>query len=789
MTISNQDNRTSAVADNTIGQEIPYLFPTLVSGDLDVYKVLTSTGEPTALTEGADDGFTATYSSSGGTVTITGAIAVTFTIHIIRNLDRTQSLDLTQGGPWNAENAEAAWDKTTKLVIQNKDAIDRCIKGQVTDTASDFQLPTEENRASTFLTFDSNGKVTTTTEKTTGTATISPFGETLIDDADSDAAITTLNLDNTAAAAKGDAYIGVLRTETDAEAQTLHTYIQNQPIWVTDFGAVGDGSDDDTVAIQAALDAADGRIVSFPANMTFKVTSVITLPDDVQIEGNGSTIKIVAASLGRALQRTDTAKTEYTVVTQTAHDNDVVLSEAPADLSVGDTIILEADDLATRWPVSMSVVTNIVGSTVTIVPEPEMTLTTNVTMTKMAFNGNLSIRNLKFDCTEWGGTTEGGVIGIWDYENVDIHNVQFDAMVIGGTSPNAILVFYGRNVNVSDVRCDGANLGSTIINVWKSGNVSIRDCSLDGDFFGMATVNCDHVTVHGNTIVGRKRSGGDSVRGIKPIGCFDFSISDNHFQEMDSAIKIEDSGTGTITGNICRNCGQSINYSNKIGDATIHKRVTIIGNVVTGGNATADINAQSTGTADLVVVANNIIEDGADRAIVAGAVRVIIEGNIIRNWGQTDTDAYAIVTGTDAGYATIANNILHHDTTTSNGISCEQDSEFTLGVRNNLGNLDSIYQTDVQYFSTLPGSTEKTVELGNGLYLKFFRKALTTSMANYSFATAFPNGILGAFVGIDNSDNDITTNIIYDLSGSSKSLIRAGAENINTIGDFLILGF
>ena len=94
MTVSDTTNRTSAVADNSDGQEIPYTFPTTESGDLAVYKRLTSTGAETELTEGAEDGYTATYGSSGGTVTITSAIAATYEIHIVRTTPFTQTLDL-----------------------------------------------------------------------------------------------------------------------------------------------------------------------------------------------------------------------------------------------------------------------------------------------------------------------------------------------------------------------------------------------------------------------------------------------------------------------------------------------------------------------------------------------------------------------------------------------------------------------------------------------------------------------------------------------------------------------
>lgn len=57
--------------------------------------------------------------------------------------------------------------------------------------------------------------------------------------------------------------------------------------YVTDFGAVGDGQHDDTVAIQQAVSF--GGYVVFPAGK-YKITSAISVPNHTTIEGNMSTI-------------------------------------------------------------------------------------------------------------------------------------------------------------------------------------------------------------------------------------------------------------------------------------------------------------------------------------------------------------------------------------------------------------------------------------------------------------------------------------------------------------------
>lgn len=54
-----------------------------------------------------------------------------------------------------------------------------------------------------------------------------------------------------------------------------------------DYGAVGDGATDDTVALQAAITAAGTGTVELPA-LTFKITSALTLPTGCELRGTGA---------------------------------------------------------------------------------------------------------------------------------------------------------------------------------------------------------------------------------------------------------------------------------------------------------------------------------------------------------------------------------------------------------------------------------------------------------------------------------------------------------------------
>lgn len=65
-----------------------------------------------------------------------------------------------------------------------------------------------------------------------------------------------------------------------------------QYVSVKDFGAVGDGSTNDTGSIQAAIDAAAGRLIYFPAG-TYRVTSTLTYQPAAYVSSFGAGLKII----------------------------------------------------------------------------------------------------------------------------------------------------------------------------------------------------------------------------------------------------------------------------------------------------------------------------------------------------------------------------------------------------------------------------------------------------------------------------------------------------------------
>lgn len=510
MTISDQTNRTSVDGSNTVGQEIPYLFPTSASGDLTVTKRLTSTGLPTELTENADDGYTATYSETGGTVTITAAIAATYTIHVVRSTPYTQSLDLVAGGAFSPENVEDAFDKNTKLIIQNKDKIDRSLRFPATDpTTSLVEMPNSIDRAGYVLGFDSTtGAPEAVAALPASSATVTPYMETVLDDGTALIAMATL---------QGIPVINV-RNAT--------------------YGATGDGSTDDTTAIGLAITAAGSKILYFPEG-TYMVSG-LTIATAMEIWlADGATIKLIAGS-----------------------DTDIIAITTTGNVSIhGGTLDGNASNQTANTCVAICAtdISNITTKDVTIV---------DMAGRGIKITGTAEVSHINIDNCTISTTTHRSIY--YDVSggghDITVSRCTVNQSLEGGTVRGCIKIVGAVGTHITNVR-----VNDNYVNMSKVGGVyygivltSADESVMQGNFVtggaaGIGIAGVLTTSVIGNTIKSPTSYGievGSNTSDCVVSG----NIIDGDGQDTDIGILVTNVGAATdrnvITGNRILNCSQ-----------------------------------------------------------------------------------------------------------------------------------------------------------------------------------------------------------------------------------------
>lgn len=179
--------------------ETEYIFtqPCGSSDDILVYTHVVETGVEALLT--ITDDYTVAPTGgdylNGGTVTLGAAPGAAYDVVIVRKIAQSQE---TAAGAITPTSVVAVMDRLTRMVNDLADRVDRSIHLQESDAATfDMELPGLSERAETYPYFNSSGVLTYVSSVTTGDATVSGFGATLIDDASAAAAATTLELGTT----------------------------------------------------------------------------------------------------------------------------------------------------------------------------------------------------------------------------------------------------------------------------------------------------------------------------------------------------------------------------------------------------------------------------------------------------------------------------------------------------------------------------------------------------------------------------------------------------------------
>ena len=249
MTISTTTSRISYNGNGvTTVFSFPYRF--LANGDLVVLSV-SAAGVETTKTLTTDYTLTGAGDDAGGSVTMLVAPASGTRLIIYRDTDIVQETDYISGDPFPAETHEQALDRLTMIAQEIGSDADRSIKVPVGDSSSlSTTLPASANRLDKFLAFDSS----------TGEVEVSTITQTQVASAVAAAY---------AAGSTADA-VTFLQEGTGAVSRSVQAKLRDQEnISPADFGAVGDGTTDDTTAISNMVTAQASKLFKFgPVTLT-----------------------------------------------------------------------------------------------------------------------------------------------------------------------------------------------------------------------------------------------------------------------------------------------------------------------------------------------------------------------------------------------------------------------------------------------------------------------------------------------------------------------------------------
>ena len=236
---------------------VPFYF--LAAGDLRVI-LRSSAGVETVQTLTSQYTVTGAGVTSGGSVTMLTAPASGTTLTILRNVSPTQETDLLPNDRLPAESLETALDKATMLIQQLDEVADRALQYPASDAAVSPTLPAASARASKFLSFDASGNPVATigTDATTSTFLQAGAG-------------------------------AVTRSVNDKLRDAINA---------KDFGVVGDGVADDSVALQAAFAAAAGKSLLIPSGAYNVGGATLSLPAGTTVSAYGAVLTWTANTTG-----------------------------------------------------------------------------------------------------------------------------------------------------------------------------------------------------------------------------------------------------------------------------------------------------------------------------------------------------------------------------------------------------------------------------------------------------------------------------------------------------------
>ena len=136
-----------------------------------------------------------------------------------------------------------------------------------------------------------------------------------------------------------------LSARLDKEHQEVTTKLTRIEYNTSDFGVVGDGVNDDALALQEAINTSKNSKLTFEKNSVVKISSKmdINLDSNVEIDGNGSTL--ILDGDGRNVLRVESTPFKTDQISALERDQHVIQLTNVDGLEVGDGLVISTDEI------------------------------------------------------------------------------------------------------------------------------------------------------------------------------------------------------------------------------------------------------------------------------------------------------------------------------------------------------------------------------------------------------------------------------------------------------------
>ena len=438
-----------------------------------------------------------------------------------------------------------------------------------------------------------------------------------------------------------------LQIGTGAVARTAPAELRDR-FTLEQFGAVGDGTTDDSAAFLAAATTASGRQIEAASGKVYKMAAQLLVSGSLRLDLNGSTIKPVGNTACITSNEATATVTAAAVSSGYTLGSRTIVVASATGLAVGQVVRFNTTDAthdANTYPPSWNEITSIAGTTIELLYPFRITYLGTVTMNAFAasaFKDELRITNGKIDgsaSTYSAGTGQGIRAVGFKRVHLDVVFVNFDENVANWNplqiyrclDVEGYLRSYGlvsgtnhfdiqecRDVITPLVKCEGSGFGInfTRTDVVQWGIISLRgqgQAEVDGDILGNSTrgVKCTGVgRFHGGQIVGE---GHESL--FRASSCF----------------------TGHGGDIFAVNCGRTISgivvsVGNDTLAGTNMKGITF--GKIEGVNTAGSLFAVETAPPDPQIVVDTLISKRSGKYAARSLTLVTIANAIIEDWAM-----------------------------------------------------------------------------------------------------------------------------------------------------------